>query len=133
MQPLPSLLMPAKRSTTYAAMAVLSCFLFLTPTMAKADFLNGHELKIYCSSQDPNDDAICIVYITGAFDAFTTVDLIGEKTSGAERLFCADENTQPTDLKVMMMDWMNRPETNLDYAATLLVWGAMRENYGCAG
>lgn len=133
MQLSPSLSMLAPRGALVAAVAVISGLLCFAPTMAKADFLNGHELKIYCSSQDPNDDAICIVYITGAFDAFTTVDLIGEKTSGAERLFCADENTQPTDLKVMMVDWMNRPDTNLDYAATLLVWGAMREHYGCAG
>ena len=67
MQPLPSLLMLAKRGATYAAMAVLSCFLFLTPSMAKADFLNGLELKIYCSSQDPNDDAICIAKFVGIF------------------------------------------------------------------
>jgi hypothetical protein len=34
------------------------------------------------------DEAICIVYITGAVDAFTAVDLIAEKTNGAERIFC---------------------------------------------
>ena len=35
---------------------------------AAADALNGQQLRLYCTSQNPQDDAICIVYITGAVD-----------------------------------------------------------------
>jgi len=30
-----------------------------------------------------------------------------------------------------MIQWMARPEANLDPAATLLVWGAIKDAYGC--
>jgi hypothetical protein len=29
------------------------------------------------------------------------------------------------------MQWLARPEANLDLAATLLVWGAIKDAYGC--
>lgn len=98
---------------------------------ASADFINGNELRIYCTSANPNDDAICVVYITGAFDAFTTVDLIAQKTNGAAPIFCPDDGVGPDQLKAVTLDWLNRPEANLDYAATLLVWGATKDAYGC--
>ena len=62
---------------------------------AQADFIDGRQLQLYCASQNPADEAICIVYITGAVDAFTTVDLIAEKTNGAERIFCMPDWVQP--------------------------------------
>lgn len=104
----------------------------MRPQAALADFIDGNQLRLYCTSQNPSDDAICIVYITGAFDAFTTVDLIAEKTSGAERQFCPDEDTSPDQLKALTLDWLEREETNKDFAATLIVWGAMKNAFGCA-
>jgi len=62
---------------------------------AQADFIDGRQLQLYCASQNPADEAICIVYITGAVEAFTTVDLIAEKTNGAERIFCMTDGVQP--------------------------------------
>ena len=62
---------------------------------AQADFIDGRQLQLYCASQNPADEAICIVYITGAVDAFSTVDLIAEKTNGAERIFCMPDGVQP--------------------------------------
>lgn len=103
----------------------------MRPQMAFADFIDGNQLRLYCTSQNPSDDAICIVYITGAFDAFTTVDLIAEKTSGAVRQFCPDENTGPDQLKALTLKWLERPETNADFAATLIIWGAMKDAFGC--
>ncbi|MGB2492758.1 MAG: Rap1a/Tai family immunity protein, partial [Candidatus Puniceispirillum sp.] len=90
------------------------------PTIAHADFIDGNALQLYCTSQSPTDDAICIVYITGAVDAFTTVDLFSEKTSDNKRVFCMPDGIQPDTLKATTMKWMQRPETNLDFAATLL-------------
>ena len=104
---------------------------FVVPTIAKADFIDGNALQLYCTSQNPTDDAICIVYITGAVDAFTTVDLFSEKSSDNKRVFCMPEGIQPDALKATTMTWMQRPETNLDYAATLLIWGAMKDSYSC--
>ena len=113
-----------------------SCLIVMTgalaaPTIAQADFIDGNALQLYCTSQNPTDDAICIVYITGAVDAFTTVDLFSEKSSDNKRVFCMPEGIQPDALKATTMNWMQRPETNLDYAATLLIWGAMKDSYSC--
>ena len=118
-----------------SAIAVLAMLLIgvagMMPRTAHADFIDGNQLRLYCTSQNPSDDAICIVYITGAFDAFTTVDLIAEKTSGAVRQFCPDENTSPDRLKALTLEWMEREETNADFAATLIIWGAMKNAFGC--
>ena len=100
-------------------------------SMARADFINGHQLNLYCSSQNPTDDSICIVYITGAFDAFTTTDLIAQKTNDAAPRFCSDENTGPEDLQKIVQSYLGRAETNLDFAATLLILGAIDEAFGC--
>ncbi len=100
-------------------------------SMARADFINGHQLNLYCSSQNPTDDSICIVYITGAFDAFTTTDLIAQKTNDAAPRFCPDENTGPEDLQKIVQSYLGRAETNLDFAATLLILGAIDEAFGC--
>ena len=100
-------------------------------SMARADFINGHQLNLYCSSQNPTDDSICIVYITGAFDAFTTTDLIAQKTNDAAPRFCPDENTGPEDLQKIVQSYVGRAETNLDFAATLLILGAIDEAFGC--
>ena len=113
-----------------------SCLMVMTgalaaPTIAQADFIDGNALQLYCTSQNPTDDAICIVYITGAVDAFTKVDLFSEKSSDNKRVFCMPEGIQPDALKATTMNWMQRPETNLDYAATLLIWGAMKDSYSC--
>jgi len=99
--------------------------------MARADFINGHQLNLYCSSQNPTDDSICIVYITGAFDAFTTTDLIAQKTNDAAPRFCPDENTGPEDLQRIVKSYLGRPETNLDFAATLLILGAIDDAFAC--
>lgn len=99
---------------------------------AQADFIDGRQLQLYCASQNPADEAICIVYITGAVDAFTTVDLIAEKTNGAERIFCMPDGVQPDQLKAMTLGWLQRDATDLDYTATLLIWGAMKDAYSCS-
>ena len=98
---------------------------------AQADFINGDQLRLYCASKNPNDEAICYVYITGAVDAFTTVDLMGEKANGMKRQFCLPEGTSPDQLKDAVFSWLERPEANLDLAATLLIWGAIKESYQC--
>ena len=72
------------------------------------------------------------LFISGAVDAFTTVDLIAEKTNNTPRLFCMPEGVAPDQLKALIMRWLQREKTNLDYAATLLVWGAMKDAYGCS-
>ncbi|WP_438995991.1 Rap1a/Tai family immunity protein [Candidatus Puniceispirillum sp.] len=113
-----------------------SCLLLTTGALATsttvyADFIDGNALQLYCTSQNPTDDAICIVYITGAVDAFTTVDLFSEKSSDNKRVFCMPEGIQPDALKTTTMTWMQRPDANLDFAATLLIWGAMKNSYGC--
>ena len=99
---------------------------------ASADALNGQQLRLYCTSQNPQDDAICIVYITGAVDAFTTIDLMGQKTSGAAPRFCLPDTAGPDQLKDVTLAWLERPETDLEFAATLLIWGAVSDAYGCA-
>ncbi|MBU15018.1 MAG: hypothetical protein CMQ14_07995 [Gammaproteobacteria bacterium] len=98
---------------------------------ANADFLNGEELKLYCVSQNPSDDAICVVYITGAVDAFTTIDLFSEKTKGTDRMFCLGDEAGPDQLRDVTMRWMNRSETDLSFAATLIIWGAIKNTYSC--
>ena len=105
--------------------------LFVNASPASADALNGQELQLYCSSQNPQDDAICIVYVTGAVDAFTTIDLMGQKTSGTAPRFCVPDGVGPDQLKQVMLAWLERPETDLSFAATLLVWGAVSDAYGC--
>lgn len=89
-------------------------------------------MQLYCASQNPADEAICIAYITGAVDAFTTVDLIAEKTNGAERIFCLLYGVQPDQFKDLTLGWLQRDATDLDYAVTLLIWDAMKDAYSCS-
>ena len=73
---------------------------FMIPSQpAQADFIDGRQLQLYCASQNPADEAICIVYITGAVDAFTTVDLIAEKTNGESVFFACPMGCSPTSSK----------------------------------
>jgi len=109
----------------------LMVFLTLLALPARADFINGKQLRLYCASQNPSDDAICIVYITGAVDAFTTMDLIAQKTQGQEKKLCLPDGIQPDQLRATTLAWLERPDTDLDFAATLLVLGAMQDAYGC--
>ena len=98
---------------------------------ARADFIDGNQLRLYCTSKNPNDEADCFVYIAGAVDAFTTIDLTGEKANGIKRQFCLPDGLSPDQLKATTMEWLARPEANLDLAATLLIWGAIKDAYGC--
>lgn len=98
---------------------------------ASADFLDADMLRLYCASQNAQDDAVCIVYITGAFDAFTTSDLIAQKANGSQAQFCVPDETGPDQLKETVLQYMARPETNLDFAATLVILGAMTDAYAC--
>ena len=99
---------------------------------AQADFLTGHDLNTYCTSSAPSDDMICIVYITGAFDAFTTTDLINQKATQASATLCPREDVSPDELKQVTADWLVRDESDLNFAATLLVLAALQDKYGCA-
>jgi hypothetical protein len=98
---------------------------------AEADFLDANTLRLYCASQSAEDDAVCIVYITGAFDAFTTADLISQKTNGTAPEFCIPDETSPDQLKQIVQEYMERDDTNLDFAATLIVLGAITDAYSC--
>ncbi|MEK9581660.1 MAG: Rap1a/Tai family immunity protein [Candidatus Puniceispirillum sp.] len=81
--------------------------------------------------ETPHRIWVCFVYIAGAVDAFTTIDLMGEKTSGTKRQFCLPDGVSPDQLKTTTMQWLARPEANLDLAATLLVWRVIKDAYGC--
>jgi hypothetical protein len=102
------------------ANAILASAILVSVVMpsqpAQADFIDGRQLQLYCASQNPADEAICIVYITGAVDAFTTVDLIAQKTIGAERIFCMPDGVQSDRLKVLTLGWLKRDAIDLDYA-----------------
>ena len=98
---------------------------------ASADFIDGRTLRLYCASGSPQDEAVCIVYITGAVDAFTTAELIAEKTNGQKPGLCLPEDTDPDKLADITRAWLDRPEANLDFAATLLILGAVDNAYGC--
>ena len=99
---------------------------------ARADFIDGNQLRLYCTSKNPSDEAVCFVYIAGAVDAFTTIDLMGQKTRGAAPRFCLPDTAGPDQLKDVTLAWLERPETDLEFAATLLIWGAVSDAYGCA-
>ena len=119
----------AKSGLTPFVVGMLSLLVSSLPL--KADFIDGHQLNTYCSSQDPTDDMICIVYVTGAFDAFTTSDLISQKSSQTLPALCPPADTSPDELKQVTLDWLGRPETDLNFAATLIVLSAINDKYGC--
>ena len=98
---------------------------------ASADFIDGNTLRLYCNSGSPQDEAVCIVYITGAVDAFTTAELIAEKSTGQTPGLCLPEEADPDELATITRNWLDRPETNLEFAATLLILAAVDDAYGC--
>lgn len=98
---------------------------------AVADFIDGTTLRLYCNSGSPQDEAVCIVYITGAVDAFTTAELIAEKSTGQKPGLCLPDDIDPDKLATVTRDWLEREETNLDFAATLLILAAVDDAYGC--
>lgn len=118
--------------TTMLTFLAAMLMTFVMTHHAKADFINGDNLRLYCASQAPTDDAVCIVYITGAVDAFTTAELIAEKTSGVAPTICVPDGIGPDGLKLVVQRWMERPETNLDFAATLIILGAVQDAYACS-
>lgn len=119
----------AKSGLTPFVVGMLSLLVSSLPL--KADFIDGHQLNTYCSSQDPADDMICVVYVTGAFDAFTTSDLISQKSNHTPPALCPPADTSPDELKQVTLDWLGRPETDLNFAATLIVLSAISDKYGC--
>lgn len=119
----------AKSGLTPFVVGMLSLLVSSLPL--KADFIDGHQLNTYCSSQDPADDMICVVYVTGAFDAFTTSDLISQKSNHTPPALCPPADTSPDELKRVTLDWLGRPETDLNFAATLIVLSAISDKYGC--
>lgn len=111
---------------------VISVVILMAPLKpAAADFFDGYALQLYCTSQNPQDDAVCLVYITGSFDAFTTVDVIAQKTDNAVAQFCVPEGIGPDQLKDRVVAFMQRQDTNLEFAASLVVLGAIQDAYGC--
>ena len=116
-----------KRVIIFTIFSVFS----LTATPAYPDFLTGRDLNTYCTSSAPSDDMICIVYITGAFDAFTTTDLINQKATQASATLCLGEDISPDYLKNIVKDWLARDESDLDFAATLLILAALQDKYRC--
>ena len=116
-----------KRVIIFTIFSVFS----LTATPAYPDFLTGRDLNTYCTSSAPSDDMICIVYITGAFDAFTTTDLINQKATQASATLCPGEDISPDNLKNIVKDWLARDESDLDFAATLLILAALQDKYSC--
>jgi len=116
-----------KRVIIFTIFSVFS----LTATPAYPDFLTGRDLNTYCTSSAPSDDMICIVYITGAFDAFTTTDLINQKATQASATLCPGEDISPDNLKNIVKDWLARDESDLDFAATLLILAALQDKYRC--
>ena len=116
-----------KRVIIFTIFSVFS----LTATPAYPDFLTGRDLNTYCTSSAPSDDMICIVYITGAFDAFTTTDLINQKATQASATLCPGEDISPDELKNIVKDWLARDESDLDFAATLLILAALQDKYRC--
>ena len=119
----------AKSGLTPFVVGMLSLLVSSLPL--KADFIDGHQLNTYCSSQDPADDMICVVYVTGAFDAFTTSDLISQKSNHTPPALCPPADTSPDELKRVTLDWLGQPETDLNFAATLIVLSAISDKYGC--
>ena len=116
-----------KRVIIFTIFSVFS----LMATPAYPDFLTGRDLNTYCTSSDPSDDMICIVYITGAFDAFTTTDLINQKATQASATLCPGDDISPDELKNIVKDWLARDESDLDFAATLLILAALQDKYRC--
>ena len=86
-------------------------------TCGDCDFCNSGDEHL-CPSRE-----LIGIRVPGAVDAFTTIDLMGEKTSGTKRQFCLPDVASPDQLKATKMQWLARAEANLDLAATLLVWG----------
>ena len=111
--------------------ALIACGLSFMAQTALADFIDGNTLRLYCNSGSPQDEAVCIVYITGAVDAFTTAELIAEKSTGQTPGLCLPEEADPDALATITRNWLDRPETNLEFAATLLILAAVDDAYGC--
>ena len=42
------------------------------------------------------------------------------------------DGVQPDQLKAMTLGWLQRDATDLNYAVTLLIWGAMKDAYSCS-
>jgi len=53
------------------------------------------------------------------------------KTQGQKKQLCLPDGIQPDQLRETTLEWLERPEADLDFAATLLVLGAMQNAYGC--
>ena len=105
--------------------------LFAPMALANISFIDGNTLRLYCNSGSPQDEAVCIVYITGVVDAFKTAEKIAEETSGQAPGLCVPDEAGPEAMKTITKEWLERPEVNLNYGATLLILAAVDDAYGC--
>ena len=105
---------------------------FVFSSMARADFISGNDLKLYCASHDTMEDAVCLLYITGAVDALTTADRIGNEMSGNPLQFCLPDGASPDTLRSVVQKWLKRDDAPLDFGASLLILGAITDAYGCS-
>ena len=46
-------------------------------------------------------------------------------------MFCLGDETGPEQLRDVTMKWMDRPETDLSFAATQIIWGTSKNTYIC--
>ena len=105
--------------------------LFAPMALANISFIDGNTLRLYCNSGSPQDEAVCIVYITGVVDAFKTAEKIAEETSGQAPGLCVPDEAGPEAMKTITKEWLERPDVNLNYGATLLILAAVDDAYGC--
>ncbi|MEP5188127.1 MAG: Rap1a/Tai family immunity protein [Marinomonas sp.] len=114
---------------------LVSCAIFwavLTPSPAKADFVDGNELLAKCST--PKGDTLfymhqsyCIAYVVGSVDALTSAQTI----DGFPTIICVPENVSSNQLKDIVLLYLEKHPEDRHLGGSTIVMVAVAKAFPC--
>ncbi len=90
-------------------------------TFSNAEFYTGNDLKQKCAAPSHIDDAICMGYVTGIYDALVS--------QGA---LCSGGGVTIGQLQEIVKKYFNEHPERLHFTAQSLVRSSLREAFPCS-
>ncbi|MCC7121170.1 MAG: hypothetical protein IT493_06395 [Gammaproteobacteria bacterium] len=106
---------------------VLGALLLFVTGGARANFLDGYELRERCESQRIDDLNTCLGYLTGVIDS----DNAAPSWRLAKSLFCVPRGVSANQLRSTFLDYLRAHPEEEDLNAAILVGNAFISTFPC--
>lgn len=121
---------------TFLAVAALST----TPAHAQVTYITGNELHRDCSADGEGilgfqSRALCMGYIAGVVDAFTTSAMVAGVVRGEDtevNLLCIPEGVEMGQLIDLTKDYLKNNPGDRHFTASFLVYMALSKQFPCS-